>query len=685
VPLEQAGISLEARGLSEYIRALEKIERKQKAVFEVTAKETGKSFAEVTRAAKKYEKELKDLTIAQRKAADEAKKLAVAQRTAAAAQQQAFISAGSVVLNFAKQIGTVAIESGKLAAQFQGQQIGLQNLSASFGQSGTAIQAAIQKASKGTISGLQAIEIANTGLLLGVAKTPAEFEKITKVATTLGRALGLSAERSIERFTAGLGRQSKLIIDDLGISTSALDAEIERIAQRDFGRLNKSLTQAQQASVFTAAALSLGEQKIKAIGDEAGEAQAAFERFAAQSENLQVTFGALLQPLGTGIVDALSRAIKTAQQFFAFLGAGFTGIGTIARAVFGELGIAVSRLGQLIKGEISFAEFREPLREFSDILDEAGVAAIDRFKEIASTIEGVSFDEEKLVAPIEAQSDALDQAEQSLEAYQSALQQAEQLQLSFARAAEDAAIKLARANEDVARKQAKSVADLEERQKKDRSKLLKDQQKQLDKFEKDRQKQIAKAESDIVKARKEASDKRKEDQRKLQRELQRAQERFNLSRLQSERRFSLSERRLRAEGDILAIQQLREDRELERKEEAENFGLSQKDRVQSAEEQQREQAKDLQSRVSELKSNLEDQRAELLKSFDEQFAAQQQAQAEAKAQQQQRFAEEAAERQIALQREEEDRRLSQQRQLEDLGRSLADQEGRVQGTNRKRF
>jgi len=175
--------------------------------------------------------------------------------------------------------------------------------------------------------------------------------------------------------------------------------------------------------------------------------------------------------------------------------------------------------------------------------------------------------------------------------------------------------------------------------------------------------------------------------------LQQAQERFNLSRLQSERRFSLSERRLRAEGDILAIQQLREDRELERKEEQENFGQSQKDRVKSGEDQRREQSKDLDNRVNELKSNLEDQRAELLKSFDEQLAGQQQAQAEAQARQQKGFEEQAAERAIALAREEEDRKIalereefdrraSQARQLEDLGRSLAEQKDvTAQGVN----
>jgi hypothetical protein len=657
--LEPAGVSLEAQGFQDYIRKLDAINKRQRDVFDTEFKGTDKSFAEVTRAAKQYEKELKQLNNTQKKAAQEARKLAVAQQTAAAAQQQAFITAGQATINFAQQVGRAVIESGKLAAQFKGQQIGLNNLAGSFGQSGAEIQAAIQTASRGTISGLDAITAANTGLLLGVAKTPAEFAKITTVATTLGRALGLSAERSIERFTTGLGRQSKLIIDDLGISTSALDAEIERIAQRDFGKLNKSLTQAQQATVFTTAALSLGEEKIKSIGDEAGKAQASFERLNAQGENLKVTFGELIQPLGIGIADALSRAFKTAQQFFAFLGAGFTGVGTIATGVFGNI---VS----FFKGEAT--------RTIDDILDEAGMLAIDRFKEIASTIEGVSFDNE-IVQDLKDQNDELEKAEENLKEYENALRQAQDLQLSFTREAEDAAIKLARANEDLARKQAKSIAKLQERQAKDRDKLLKNQAKQLDKFEASRRKQIAKAENDIAKERREAADQRKRDQQKLQRELAQAQERFNLSQLQSERRFSLSERRLRAEGDILALQQLREDRELERQEEKENFDLNKKEQISSASERQREQAKELKSRVDELKTGLEEQRAELLASFDEQLIAQQEAQAEARANQQRNFAEQAAERAIQLQREEEDRRRSQARQLEDLGRSLADQQG----------
>jgi phage-related minor tail protein len=391
-----------------------------------------------------------------------------------------------------------------------------------------------------------------------------------------------------------------------------------------------------------------------------------------------------------GSVEILARVSETLRQVFAFARSGAAAFGSLVNDVFttvitnaGAVGKALLKLIKLdFAGAVSEAKNIEVF-DISASLDRAGAAAVDKFKEITLQAEEnpitvpveISTDSESFTAPFEKQSGAIQDAIGNIEDYQAAIKQAEQLQLSFTRAAEDAAIKLARANEDIARKQAKSVADLESKQTKDRDKLLKDQQKQLDKFEKDREKQIAKAESDIAKARKEADEKRKADQQKLQRELQRAQESFNLSRLQSERRFSLSESRLRAEGDILGLKELREDFALQQQEEKENFDLSKKEQIQSGKEQQKEQSKDLESRVEELKAGLEDQRAELLKSFDEQFNAQQQAQAEARAEQQRGFEEAAAERQIQLAREEEDRRLSQARQLEDLGRSLSEQQG----------
>jgi hypothetical protein len=695
--LEPAGVSLQAEGFSDYIRKLEAIEKKNRQVFDTEFKGTAKSFAQVTAAAKKYEKELKDLAEAEKKAEVEAKKLAAAQKTAAATQRQAFLSTGQAALSFAQQTAQAAFELGKLGAQFQGQQVGLRNLAGSFGQSGKEIQRAIQDASKGTLSGLDAIQAANQGLLLGVAKTPEEFANLTNSALTLGRTLGLEATQSIEQFTSALGRRSLLILDNFGISAKQVNAEIERLAQADFGVAASELTEAQKQANFMKAALNIAGDAAATIGDEAGEALASFDKLTAASKDLKTELGLAISDLNQsfGVTEGITKTIRN---------------------VIDDIKLARFQLGggdldqQIEATQLSIERLREEIEITEAATEKGGLFGFIRgltepkirndLTELEQKLSDLNI--EKAAQDAKTFKDNLDDTPpiiedntKAIEALQSALRQAEQLQLSFARAAEDAALKQSRALEDLARKrgreeediarnQAKSIAELQERQAKDRDKLLKNQAKQFDKFEKGRQKQIAKAEGDIAKARKQAADKRKEDQRKLQRELQRAQERFNLSRLQSERRFSLSERRLRAEGDILAIQQLREDRELERKEEAENFGLSQKDRVRSAEDQQREQSKDLDSRVNELKSNLEEQRSELLKSFDEQLAEQQQAQAEAQARQQKGFEEQAAERAIALAREEEDRKIalereefdrraSQARQLEDLGRSLAEQ------------
>jgi hypothetical protein len=308
VALEEAGISLQAEGFTDYIKKLDRIDKAQQEIFNVTSQKTGKSYAEVTAAAKKYETELKRVAAAEKKAQDEARKLAVAQKTAAATRQQAFISAGSAVLDFAQKIGTLAIESGKLGAQFQGQQIGLKNLAAAAGQSGSKIQAAIQTASKGTVSGLDAITAANQGLLFGVAQTPEQFAELTKISTTLGRTLGLDATRSIEEFTLALGRGSKEILDNFGVSAKAVTAEVERLAQADFGVANAQLTEAQKQATFLKAALKIAGEAAAVIGDEAGAAQASFDRLTASTENLKITFGVLAGPLGGGISDALSRA-----------------------------------------------------------------------------------------------------------------------------------------------------------------------------------------------------------------------------------------------------------------------------------------------------------------------------------------------------------------------------------------
>jgi hypothetical protein len=684
--LEPAGVILEAKGLSEYIRALDKADKKQQAVFNVVAKETGKTIAEVTKAARKQEKALKDLAKAKAQAAQEAKRLAAAEKTALATQRTAFISTAKAAIAMTEQIATAVFELGKIGAAFEAQQTGLQNLAASFGQSGNDIQKAIVAASKGTITDLKSLQVANEALLLGVAKTPEEFDKFTRAALNLGRTVGISASESISRFTTALGRESLLRLDDFGAKASEVNEEIKRLAQAELGKLPTELTKVEKSAIFIEAALNITSASVEKIGEDAASAAESFDRLTTASENFKTELGKAVADLNKalGITEFLTKGINETTEGIKVLRAGAKGA-TLDQQI-ESLEIRIKNINQSIedtkKGLPGFLE------GFLVAPQEKALAKLQEQLE-ALNLEKVAEDQERLNAAVDAGEPEIEDNTKAIKAYESALKQAQNLQLAFAREGEDAARKLARANEDLARKQQRAVAKLEQKQAKDRGKLLDKQIKELDKFDADRIKQISRAERELRKERNQANEQRKRDEAKLQRELRQAQDRFTLSRLQSERRFNLSEQRLRAEGDILAIQELRENRALETLEEDENFKLSQDQQKEDGKIQDKERKKDARRRVSDLeqnlndlKSNLDSRRDELLKSFDAELERQRQAQLEAINSQQQAFREAAEDRAIALQREEEDRRISQRRQLEDLGQSLADQKDiTAQGVN----
>jgi hypothetical protein len=488
--------------------------------------------------------------------------------------------------------------------------------------------------------------------------------------------------------------------------------EIERLAQADFGKARSQLTEAQKQATFLKAALNIAGEAAATIGDEAGEAQAAFDRLTASATDFKTELGVAVSDLNQalGITDFITGQIVEATQSLQFA-RGTSPTADIDKQIEAtEIGIkdleaSIERIQDTQKGGILGALFGASVEEDARVIGELE-KRIGLFEQRLEdlNLQKAAEDQKKFGDNTDDTSDAIETSAEAIKAYESALKQAQSLQLSFAREGEDAARKLARANEDlalkqqranedIARKQQQSVAKLEKRQKKDRDKLLADQIKQLDKFDTDSRKQIAKAEADIRKARKEAGEQRKRDERKLQDDLQRARDRFNLSRLQSERRFNLQESRLRAEGDIIGLKELREDFALTQQEEKENFDFSEKEQVKSGKEQLKEQDRASKGKINDLKSNLETQRAELLASFDEQLKDQQAAQLEAIAEQRIGFEEAATERAIALQRqeddrvkalarEEEDRRISQRRQLEDLGIALAEQKDiTAQGVN----
>lgn len=666
--LEQAGVDLQARGFKQYIANLEAIEKQQREVFDQEFQGTTKSFSQVQKAAKDYQRQLQSLEKQYNQAVAQENKFGKATTQTASGVSSLNAAFGQLAIGvFTQQTAQAVIEATRMAAAFQGQTQALTNLAASYGQSGDEIRQAITRAADGVLSQTKIIDVALQGTQLQVAKTPEEFERLTAALIRIGQARGVGGQAAVERGFLGIGKRETELLDELGITTRQINTEMEKLAERDFGKTAGGLSTAQREALFVEAAITVAEQAAERFGDSTVEAARGFERVTAEAENLELVLGTALLPTTSEFGNLLADALITAQQLTALVAGGAAGIGSILQDI-----SPAANVGDLFEqfrgGEITLAEFLfgtgEPQEDKSldQILRDAGEAGNEVFKNIARA-QGITFPEDiadEATESIEENTEAAKENEAQIKTLQAAIRQAEQLELSFARAAEDAARRLGR-------QQAKLGRD----QLKDRLELLDDQAKEFDKFQQDEIESVQEAQEELSDAQQKAAKEQIQDQDKLFRELRQARDRFNLDTIQSQRRFQLQDRRLRASGDILALQELREDFALQQLENKENFDLQQgqrkddaKSQEQIANEQRQEQIKQLEQQVNDLQGGLDQRRTEFLAAQEEELNALLVAQAEQRQSLQESYLE-----------QQEDARINQQRQIEDLGRALATQEG----------
>lgn len=178
-----------------------------------------------------------------------------------------------------------AVDFAKAGAEIQRQEAALDSLAVSVGTTAKAIVGAIQTSSQFTIDRMTAMQVANRALVMEVAQTPAEFDKLTRTAVTLGRAMGMTATQSIDKFVLAIGRQSRLLADDFGLLVSS-----ER-AYKNFANANNlaadSLTLAQQKLAFFNDMMDQAEPKVAALGGVALDAAGQWEALGAVITNIK--------------------------------------------------------------------------------------------------------------------------------------------------------------------------------------------------------------------------------------------------------------------------------------------------------------------------------------------------------------------------------------------------------------
>lgn len=231
--------------------------------------------------------------------------------------------AGQWLADFGKQAFDSAAKAERLGRATD-------NLSQAIGSSGEAMVSGIQAATGGTVDQLTAMESANKALMLGVVQSQDEMNKLAKMATVLGSAMGQDAATSIDNLVVGMGRMSPEILDNLGL-TVKMDQATAAYAVT-IGKTVDQLTEQERKQAFTNAVLAAGEARMATLGGQAEDTATKTERLGAAWADFSAEFGQLLSgPLTSGIDLATTFVSKLEEGAQAWQGIGAMGE-TIAEA-----------------------------------------------------------------------------------------------------------------------------------------------------------------------------------------------------------------------------------------------------------------------------------------------------------------------------------------------------------------
>ena len=211
---------------------------------------------------------------------------------------------------------------------------------------------AIKDASGGTVSAVEALEIANRALSFQVVKNTGEMAELTKVAITLGRAQGLDAARATTDLTTALSRNSPMILDNLGITLKLTEAYA--IYAESIGVSVSALSDEQKAIAFREAALIKGMEAVERMGGLQDDMAASGERAKAQMADLAAEVGKELVPFMQMGIDFSSKLIAGFQALSPETKKLAIGFGAVAMAA-GPALLAFSKLTGAIGSVVEIA------------------------------------------------------------------------------------------------------------------------------------------------------------------------------------------------------------------------------------------------------------------------------------------------------------------------------------------
>ena len=202
-----------------------------------------------------------------------------------------------------RQVSRLVSESAKVSAM----ETAFNTLAGSTGDSTLSMQK-LEEATNGTMNQFNLFKQANNAMILGVADNSDTMAEMFDIAQRLGRALGQDTASSVESLITGIGRQSRLMLDNIGI---IVDSEKAYKAYAEANSLVASeLTDSQKKQAFLEATMKSAREKVATLGEENLTAKDKMDQLSTASSNLATTIGKQLSPSFGNLSSVTAQVIN---------------------------------------------------------------------------------------------------------------------------------------------------------------------------------------------------------------------------------------------------------------------------------------------------------------------------------------------------------------------------------------
>jgi hypothetical protein len=206
----------------------------------------------------------------------------------------AFQGLGTAIAAFAsvevlRRVALFVNEVDRLASKADAVAGAFRKMASDRGANPASLFQQIQTASKGTLSNMQAMIVANTALSSGIEPLYKNLGTIIQNVRSVSTALGRDATVDIERVISAINKQEQELLDELGIVARADTAYKEFAAS--VGKSANALSDLEKRTAFANTVIEQLRQKAEQVGSPIDEAADSTARLAAAWENFQVTMG----------------------------------------------------------------------------------------------------------------------------------------------------------------------------------------------------------------------------------------------------------------------------------------------------------------------------------------------------------------------------------------------------------